>query len=102
MITYSTGTIKTASNVAVNMPLKTAVPSDRRAAELAPVASTSGNTPRMNAKDVMRIGRSRRCAASIAASRTLFPCSWLSLANSTIRIAFFAARPIRVTMPICV
>ena len=57
------------------MPLNTAVPSERRAPELAPLASTSGSTPRMKANDVIRIGRSRRCAASMAASRTLLPCS---------------------------
>jgi len=66
------------------------------------LASQSGTQPKMNAKDVIRIGRSRRCAASIAASRIVIPSARRSRAYSTIRIAFFAASPINVTMPICV
>ena len=45
------------------------------------------------------IGRKRRRAASMAASRRLWPCSQSSLANSTMRIAFFAARPMMVIRP---
>src|SRR6185312_8061460 len=100
--TKSTGTIKTANRVEASIPPNTAVPRARRAPELAPVAMTSGSTPRMNANDVIRIGRSRRLAASMTASRMERPCSTRSRANSTIRIAFFAERPISVTMPICV
>ncbi|MCY1371572.1 hypothetical protein D9M69_587220 [compost metagenome] len=37
--------------------------------------------------------------ASIAASLRLRPCSCSSLANSTIRMAFFAARPMVVSKP---
>src|SRR3954451_10821347 len=66
--TYNTGTIKTASSVAAIIPLNTAVPRARRAAAPAPVAMTSGTTPRMNANDVIRIGLSLWLAASIAAS----------------------------------
>ena len=50
------------------MPLKTAVPSERRISAPAPSASTSGTTPRMNAKAVMMIGRSRSRQASTVAS----------------------------------
>ena len=50
------------------MPLKTAVPSDCRISAPAPVAITSGTTPRMKAKEVMRIGRSRSREASTVAS----------------------------------
>ena len=50
------------------MPLKTAMPIDRRDAAPAPVAITSGKTPRMNAKEVMIIGRNLSRAASTAAS----------------------------------
>ena len=45
------------------MPPITPVPIARWLAEPAPVASTSGSTPRMNAIEVMMIGRKRRCAA---------------------------------------
>ena len=49
--------------------------------------------------DVITIARSRRPAASIAASRGDIPWCTRSIANSQIRIAFFAARPTRVTRP---
>ncbi|MNN72001.1 hypothetical protein D3C81_1879970 [compost metagenome] len=45
------------------------------------------------------IGRRRMRQASMAASRRLRPCSCSSLANSTIRMAFFAARPMVVNRP---
>src|SRR5438067_1115858 len=49
------------------MPLKTAVPSERRISAPAPCAITNGTTPRMKAKDVIRIGRSRSLHASTVA-----------------------------------
>ena len=87
--------------VAADMPAKTAVPSDHRDAEPAPVAIISGTTPRMKANDVMRIGRNRSLAPSIAAStidRPSFSC--FAFANSTIRMAFLAASPRSMTRPI--
>ena len=51
-----------------SMPLKTAVPSERRISAPAPVATTSGTTPRMKAKEVIKIGRSRSREASLVAS----------------------------------
>ena len=48
------------------MPLN-AIPMEARAAA-PPLASTSGTTPRMKAKEVMMIGRKRLRAASTAAS----------------------------------
>ena len=54
--------------VTPSMPKNTAVPSDCRISAPAPVAITSGTTPRMKAKDVIRIGRSRVRAAWTAAS----------------------------------
>jgi hypothetical protein len=83
------------------MPLNTVVPIDWRPAAPAPCANISGTTPRMKAKAVIRIGRSRRRAASIAASTMLSPSSRRRLANSTIRIAFLAERPMSITKPIC-
>ena len=50
------------------MPLNTVMPMDWRAAAPAPLATTRGTTPRMNANEVMRIGRKRRREPSSAAS----------------------------------
>ena len=66
----------------------------------APLASISGTTPRMNAKAVIKMGRNRSRADSSAASSMDMPSSCLALANSTIRIAFLAARPISMMRPI--
>src|SRR6266849_6795231 len=84
------------------MPKKTAVPSAWRISAPAPVASASGTTPKMKAKDVIKIGRRRVRAASTAASHRFAPRSSACLANSTIRIAFLAANPISTTNPIWV
>ena len=84
------------------MPPKTDVPSARREAAPAPLATVRGMTPRMNANEVIRIGRRRKRAASSAESTIDLPSERRSLAYSTIRIAFFAESPIRVTIPIWV
>ena len=60
-------------NVDASMPPATDVPTELRAPAPAPVATASGSTPRMNANDVMRIGRSRMRAASTAASTIDMP-----------------------------
>lgn len=60
--TKNTGT-NTTANVAVIIPPITPVPIACWLAELAPVAIANGTTPRMNARDVMMIGRSRSRAA---------------------------------------
>ena len=89
------------SSVAASMPEITdgaEHPARRRAGA---GACHSGTQPRMNANDVIRIGRRRSRAPSSAASTTARPSSSRSFANSTIRIAFFAARPISITRPIC-
>jgi hypothetical protein len=54
----------------------------------------------MKAKAVMRMGRSRTRAPASAASKSGFPCSYSSLQNSTMRMAFLAARPITMIRPI--
>ena len=77
--------------VAANVPPITPVPMAFWLPEPAPVLIASGNTPMRKAKDVMRMGRRRSRAASIAASARLAPCWNSSRANSTIRMAFFAA-----------
>ncbi|MNN81685.1 hypothetical protein D3C81_1985340 [compost metagenome] len=53
----------------------------------------------MNAKDVITIGRRRIRQASTVASSNGVPFSFNSLANSTIRIAFFAANPTVTNRP---
>ena len=88
--------------VATSMPENTVMPITLRASAPAPDAVSSGTTPRMNAKAVIRIGRKRSFAAE---QRRLHqrpcPASCSIFANSTIRIAFFAARPISMIRPIC-
>ena len=81
------------------MPPITPVPIARRLFAPGPVAMASGTQPRMKANEVITIARSRRPAASIAASRGAMPWRTRSMANSQIRIAFFAARPTSVTRP---
>ncbi len=81
------------------MPENTAVPSVWRSSAPAPTAQTSGETPKIKDSEVIRIGRNRSRAASTAASMRSRPWSSICLANSTIRIAFFAARPISTTKP---
>ena len=53
--------------VTPNIPNSTAVPSDCRISAPAPVATASGVTPRMKAREVIRIGRRRVRAACTAA-----------------------------------
>jgi hypothetical protein len=90
---------KTPSSVALSIPPATPVPTALRLAAPAPVAITSGTMPRMKASDVMMIGRSRSWTAFNVASMVLLPLASSSIANSTIRIAFFAARPMIVISP---
>ncbi len=86
--------------VTPSMPLKTVTPSGTRISAPAPLATARGTTPRIKAKAVMRIGRKRVRDASTMASTRLMPESSSCLANSTTRIAFLAARPIKTTNPI--
>ena len=85
--TYSTGMNARFRNVDAIMPPATAVPTECRASRPAPVANTSGMTPRMKASDVIRIGRSRMRAASTAASAIVSPRPRSCSANSTIENA---------------
>ena len=99
--TKSIGTSRTPRIVATSMPEKTATPMTFRHSAPAPLALSSGVTPRMKAKAVIRIGRKRSLADSSAAVGASFPCSRSIFANSTIRIAFLAASPISMIRPIC-
>ncbi len=87
--------MKIAIPVAASIPTMTTVPRIRLETAPAPVAIQSGEDPRMKAKDVIRIGRRRKRAPSSAASSKSRPFSNSAFANSTIRIAFFAASPIK-------
>ena len=66
----------------------------------APNEIAIGNAPSMVAKLVIIIGRKRETAESFTASKTFIPCSFLWLANSTIKIPFFVTNPIRTIIPI--
>src|ERR1700757_1939137 len=61
------GVRKIPKNVTPIIPLKTAVPRAWRISAPAPFAIVNGNTPSVNANDVIRIGRSRTRAASVDA-----------------------------------
>lgn len=90
---------KVASTVAASIPPITPVPMECRLAEPAPLLIASGTHPRMKAREVITMGRKRRRAASRDDSKMPMPCCRQSTANSMMRIAFFAARPISVTSP---
>ena len=68
-------------------------------ADDAPVAIYIGTTPKINANEVIKMGRKRSLAARNADSATDLPDSCKSLANSIIIMAFFALKPITVIMP---
>ena len=84
------------------IPPNTAVPSAFCPAAPAPFANTSGTTPKMNANDVIKMGRNRKRAASTAASKIDLPSFRKSRANSTIKMAFLLASAMMSTIPICV
>jgi hypothetical protein len=90
-----------AMSVSVSIPPITTVPRIRRPAAPAPEAVHSGTQPRMNANEVMNRARRRTRTPSSAASTSDIPCSYATLANSTMRIAFLAASPITMSRPIC-
>ncbi len=90
-----------ASDEAAIIPPNTVNPIVLRATAPAPVANTNGITPKINAMDVIKMGRNLSLTASTVDCINSSPLSTLTLAYSTIRIAFLAARPISVIKPIC-
>ena len=82
------------------MPLNTVMPIDLRALAPAPVATTSGATPRMKANDVIRIGRRRSRAASTAASRIALP-SISRLSRAMVKPSVFAVFPLMTSPSSC-
>src|SRR6266540_1620079 len=99
--TNSTGMMNTAIKVAASIPPITVVPMIWRATDPAPLAVHNGTQPSTNANEVIRMCRKRNLAPPSAASTSGCPFSYASFANSTIRMAFFAASPISITSPIC-
>src|SRR5580658_3843027 len=71
--TKNVGTNSTARQVEAIIPENTVMPIDLRALAPAPLANTSGTTPRMKANDVIRIGRKRARADSTADSKSGLP-----------------------------
>ena len=92
--------IKIPNKVAPSIPPTTVVPRVFRETPPEPDANQSGKHPKTNANEVMRIGRKRIRAPVNAASMSDVPRSYSVLANSTMRIAFLAARPMSITNPI--
>ena len=68
--------------------------------EPGPLANTIGSIPNTKAREVIRIGRKRSWAAWMADCIKSPPLSTCTLANSTIKMAFFAASPTSITKPI--
>ncbi len=87
-------------NVARNIPPTTTTPMPTRLSDAAPSENAIGTEPRIVASDVMRIGRKRSAAASLAASCHVLPSSRRWLATSTMRIPFFVTRPMSTMLPI--
>jgi len=84
--------------LAASIPPMTVIPMTRREMAPAPLARPEAHS-QDEAKDVIRIGRRRSFAPSGRLDYGL-PLSYSILANSTIRIAFFAASPMSMTSPI--
>jgi hypothetical protein len=85
--------------VADSMPPITPVPMACWLPEPAPLEIARGRTPKMKASEVMMIGRRRMRTAFQGGVDQDMPFSYRSLANSTIRMAFLAARPMVVSRP---
>ena len=78
----------------MSIPPMAPVPSALLPLAPTPCANIIGRRPMIIASDVMRIGRKRAAAASMAASIIVMPPCRLVTANSVIKIAFLAKRPI--------
>ena len=82
------------------MPPTITQPICERLSAPAPLAIASGTAPSTIAPVVIRIGRSRRAAASITASDLVRPCAWSLFENSTRRMPCLVISPISVIRPI--
>ena len=66
--------------------------------EPGPEAITSGMSPAIKAKDVIRIGLNLIEAPAMAACKIVIPCKCFCTANSTINTAFLPNKPISITI----
>ena len=67
-----------------------------------PLANISGRSPTIIASEVIKIGRRRATAPRIALHVIDIPVRRRSRANSTMRMAFFAKRPMSMIRAICI
>ena len=81
------------------MPPTVPTPTEMLPLAPTPCANISGNMPKIIVSEVIKIGRKRIRDASMVASMRSPPLSCNSLANSTIRMAFFADRPMVASRP---
>lgn len=88
--------MKIPNTVPINIPPIAPVPIDLFPLAPAPVAIISGTRPKINAKEVIKIGLNLAYAPFTAASTRFIPWRRLSTAYSTIKIAFLASRPISI------
>ena len=94
------GTTKSRAIVPTVIPPTTPTANARFPLAPAPPAITSGIIPAIIVTTVMRIGRRRSRQASNAASGIDKPCARRSDANSVMRIAVLANRPISMITPV--
>ena len=99
--TNRAGTMSTWSIMPMSIPPIEPVPRARLPLAPAPVANIMGRRPMIMASEVMRMGRRRAVAPWMAALTTDMPVRRRSTANSTIRMAFLARRPISMMSAIC-
>lgn len=97
---YIAGTMNNVRNVETIIPPTTAIPIAIRPCAPSPEAYTNGTNPRIVEILVIRIGRKRCVEAERIASVIPWPASCRWLANSTIKIPFFATKPISMMIPI--
>ena len=99
--TNSAGTMNIWHIIPINIPPMAPAPSVLLPLAPTPLANIKGNSPITMASEVIRIGRRRAEAPSTAAETTLMPERRRSSANSVIRMAFFASKPINMMSDIC-
>gem|GEM_PF-3269028 len=83
----------------LNIPIAAPVLMEWLPVAVPPVANIKGTIPAMKANEVIRIGRRRARAPSKAESMREEPALLRCNANSTIKMAFFAKRPMSMIKP---
>ena len=81
-----------ASDEAAIIPPNTVNPIVLRATAPAPVANANGNTPKINASEVIIIGRKRKLTASMVDCIRSSPLSTRTLAYSTIKYCILGSK----------